>query len=181
MRPQAPQPRPAASCPDRCGILPFRQIPSSAAPDQPRPPQLPLLSSETLSRRHALCFPEQSLSSKSGVVPTTLVSSPSTWPTPPSSGQLPQGPSPATSSTKGSTGSPIPSPGMPSPGLAQRSCSPLSSPSSPAHPGKRLRLGEGSSIPSSAAACRGQRAQPGNAVATGGGGAVWTQAPLCPA
>ena len=74
---------------------------------------------------------------------------------------------------------PIPSPGTPSPGLAQRSCSPLSS-SSPAHPGKRLQLGEGSSISSSAAACCGQRAQPGNAVATGGG-AVWTQAPLCPA
>lgn len=41
-------------------------------------------------------------------------------------------------------------------------------------PGESLQLGEGSGIPSPAAACRGQRAQPGDVVAAGGGGCLDT-------
>lgn len=98
--------------------------------------------------------------------------------------------------TDGFTGCSHPESRMPSPGLTQLSFSPLPSSHSLAHPvppRKRLQLGEGPSIPSPAAACSGQRAQPGDVVVAGGGGlsghkslcaqpylAAWYEAQLLP-
>lgn len=176
---------PAQPCssPGRSGILPLGQIPSSPPPDQP------LLCSSPFSAQRP--FPGVIPSvSPSRVCPLSLVWYLQLWSPPSTHGQYHPAQvsfrtarSPAMGHIDGSTGSSHPESqdALPRSGPAQ--LSPFPSPHSPAYPvppGKRLQLGEGSSIPSSAAACSGQRAQPGDVVAAGGG-AVWTQAPLCPA
>lgn len=177
--PSARPPSRACSSPGRSGVV-LGQIPSSAPPDQPPlrqgPSQLrdPFLESCPL-------FPLAEC-------PPRLVWCLQLWSPPPAPGRhhpaqvsFPRAPSPAQGNRDGSTGLPHPESqdALPSSGPAQL-LPPFPAPQPTQCPPERLQLGEGSSIPSSAAACHGQRAQPGNVVAAGGG-AVWTQAPLCPA
>lgn len=112
------------------------------------------------------------------MVPTTLVSSPSSWPAPPSPGQLPQGPLPSHGRYRWLPWA-LP-PRVPERPPQVWPCSlapptPTSQPCPPCAPRKAPSAGgKGSGIPSPAPPAHGQRAQPGDVVAAGGGGCLDT-------
>lgn len=131
MGPQATHP--ALQLP-QAGLAPFPWCPHQPLLTSPVLSSPPPLSSETLFRSLSLCVPWQSLSSRSGMVPTTLVSFLNSWPAPPSPGQLAQGPLPSHEQYRWLPGPAHPDSQNALPRSSPAQLLPIPLPPSPAHP-----------------------------------------------